>query len=144
MEQHKGADGLRSLVGEVEQGVFYLFSNWTRALLKFFLVNSTGAFYGTRRFRHSRFDWPESPAGRQKLTADELVFLLIGGGVKKLRFKKILAAIRPCGCIGIHRMLTLEEQSRRVEKLEVEVSGLSSGNRYLMRQLEVLKGKFFG
>jgi transposase len=41
-------------------------------------------------------------------------------------------------------MLTLEEQSRRVEKLEVEVRDLSSENRYLKRQLEALKRKFFG
>ena len=87
----KGADGLRALVGEAEQGVLYLFSNRTRALLKFLSVDSTGVFCGTRRLHHSRFDWPESPEGRQKLTADELACLLIGGDVKKLRFRKLLA-----------------------------------------------------
>ena len=87
----KGADGLRALVGEAEQGVLYLFSNRTRALLKFLSVDSTGVFCGTRRLHHSRFDWPESPEGKQKLTADELACLLIGGDVKKLRFRKLLA-----------------------------------------------------
>lgn len=91
VDLRKGADGLRSLVGEAEQGVLYLFSNRTRALLKFLSVDATGVFCGTRRLHHSCFDWPESPAGRQKLTADELACLLIGGDVKKLRFKKVLA-----------------------------------------------------
>jgi len=87
----KGANGLQALVGEAEQGVLYLFSNRTRALLKFLSVDSTGVFCGTRRLHHSRFDWPESPEGKQKLTADELACLLIGGDVKKLRLKKLLA-----------------------------------------------------
>lgn len=41
-------------------------------------------------------------------------------------------------------MLTLEEQTKNVEKLEKEVGNLSSENRYLRRQLEALKRKFFG
>ncbi len=41
-------------------------------------------------------------------------------------------------------MLTLEGQARKVEKLEKEVRDLSSENRYLKRQLEALKRKFFG
>ncbi|MEM9159870.1 MAG: IS66 family insertion sequence element accessory protein TnpB [Verrucomicrobiota bacterium] len=87
----KGADGLRALVGEAEQGVLYVFSNRTRASLKFLSVDSAGVFCGTRRLHHSRFDWPESPEGKEKLTADELACLLIGDDVKKLRFKKLLA-----------------------------------------------------
>jgi len=91
VDLRKGADSLRALVGEAEEGVLYLFSNRTRALLKFLSVDSAGVFCGTRRLHHSRFDWPESPEGKQKLTADELACLLIGGNVKKLRFKKVLA-----------------------------------------------------
>ena len=91
VDLHKGADGLRVLVGEAEKGVLYLFSNRTRALLKFLSVDSTGIFGETRRRHHSRFDWPESPEGRQKLTCEELACLLIGGGVKKLRFKRLLS-----------------------------------------------------
>ena len=52
MDLRKGADGLRALVGEAEQGVLYLFSNRTRALLKFLSVDSTGVFCGTRRLHH--------------------------------------------------------------------------------------------
>ena len=91
VDLRKGANSLRALVGEAEQGVLYLFSNRTRALLKFLSVDSTGVFCGTRRLHHSRFDWPESPEGRQRLTADELACLLIGGDVKKLRLRKVLA-----------------------------------------------------
>jgi len=87
----KGADGLRALVGEAEKGTLYLFSNRTRSLLKFLSVDSTGVFCGTRRLHHSRFDWPESPEGGRKLAADELACLLIGGDIKKLRLKKLLA-----------------------------------------------------
>ncbi len=91
VDLRKGADGLRALVGEAEHGVLYLFSNRTRALLKFLSVDSSGVFCGTRRLHHSRFDWPESPEGRQKLTSEELACLLIGGDVKKLRLKTFLA-----------------------------------------------------
>ncbi len=41
-------------------------------------------------------------------------------------------------------MLTLEGQAQKVEELEKEVRDLSSENRYLKRQLEALKRKFFG
>jgi len=41
-------------------------------------------------------------------------------------------------------VLTLEEQVEKVGKLEREVSNLTSENRYLKRQLEALKRKFFG
>lgn len=91
VDLRKGADGLRALVGEAEHGALYLFSNRTRALLKFLSVDSSGVFCGTRRLHHRRFDWPESPEGRQKLTAEELACLLVGGDVKKLRLKKLLA-----------------------------------------------------
>ena len=88
----KGADGLRHLVGEAEPEALYLFSNRSRSLLKFIAVDSTGVWCGTRRLHHSRFDWPESPCGRQALTADELALLLIGGSVKNLRLKRSLAS----------------------------------------------------
>jgi len=91
VDLRKGADGLRALVGETEQGVLYLFSNRTRALLKFLSVDSTGVLCGTRRLHHSRFDWPESPEGRQRLTCEELACLLMGGDVKKLRYKRLLS-----------------------------------------------------
>lgn len=90
VDLRKGADSLRALVGEAEEGVLYLFSNRTRALLEFLSVDSTGVICGTRRLHHSRFDWPESPEGKQKLSADELACLLVGGDVKKLRFKKLM------------------------------------------------------
>ena len=61
-----------------------------RALLQYLSVDSAGVWCGTRRLHHGRFDWPESPQGQQNLTADELACLLIGGYVKKLRFKKVL------------------------------------------------------
>jgi transposase len=91
VDLRKGADSLRCLVGEAEPGVLYLFSNRTRALLKFLSVDTHGVWCGTRRLHHSRFDWPESPEGRQKLTADELACLLIGGDVRKLRLGNALS-----------------------------------------------------
>ena len=71
VDLRKGADSLRALVGEAENGVLYLFSNRIRALLKFLSVDSAGIFCGTRRLHRSRFDWPESPEGNQKFTGDE-------------------------------------------------------------------------
>ena len=59
--------------------------------VEFLSVDSTGVFCGTRRLHHRRFHWPESPQGRQKLTAGELAYLLVGGDVKKFRFKRILS-----------------------------------------------------
>lgn len=90
VDLRKGANSLRALIGEAEPGVLYLFSNRTRALLKFLSVDASGVWCGTRRLHHSRFPWPESPEGRQKLTVDELACLLIGGDVKKLRLKRAL------------------------------------------------------
>ena len=91
VDLRKGADSLRALVGEPEQGALYLFSNRTRALLKFLSVDSSGVFCGTRRLHRSRFDWPESPEGKRKLTSEELACLLAGGDVRKLRLKRLLA-----------------------------------------------------
>lgn len=93
VDLRKGANSLRALIGEADPGVLYLFSNRTRALLKFLSVDASGVWCGTRRLHHSRFAWPESPEGRQKLTADELACLLIGGDVKKLRMKQALAGV---------------------------------------------------
>lgn len=91
VDLRKGANTLRALVGGGEPGVLYLFSNRTRALLKFLSVDDSGVWCGTRRLHHCRFDWPESPEGRQRLDADGLACLLIGGDVKKLRMKRGLA-----------------------------------------------------
>lgn len=91
VDLRKGADSLLSLIGEAEKDVLYLFSNRTRALLKFLSVDSTGVFCGTRRLHHSRFEWPESPEGKQKLTADELACLLVGGDVRRLRLRAKLS-----------------------------------------------------
>lgn len=91
VDLRKGANTLRVLVGGGEPGALYLFSNRTRALLKFLSVDESGAWCGTRRLHHSRFDWPESPEGRQRLCAEELACLLVGGDVKKLRMQRGLA-----------------------------------------------------
>ncbi|MCH6259372.1 IS66 family insertion sequence element accessory protein TnpB [Puniceicoccaceae bacterium K14] len=90
VDLRKGADSLKALLGKTEPGVLYLFSNRTRALLKFLSVDSTGVYCGTRRLHHCSFDWPESHLGKQKLTAEELSCLLAGGSLKKLRLKKLL------------------------------------------------------
>ena len=60
-------------------------------LLKFLSVDKTGTWVAARRLRHSRFAWPEDPLGRQKLTANELAYLLVGGDVKKMRLKQLLS-----------------------------------------------------
>ena len=91
VDLRKGAAGLIALIGEAEPDVLYLFSNRTRALLKFVAVDGTGVWCGTRRLHHSRFAWPESPQGRQRLTADELACLHVGDDIKKLRLRKALA-----------------------------------------------------
>ena len=91
VDLRKGADGLKALVGVAESDVLYVFSNRTRALLKFLSVDATGVWCGTRRLHHRRFVWPESPAGRQRLSRDELAWLIAGGDIKKLRFQRTLA-----------------------------------------------------
>jgi transposase len=90
VDLRKGAPGLSALVGKPDEDTLYLFSNRRRNLLKFLSVDKFGTWVGTRRLHHSRFDWPEDPQGRQKLTAKELACLLIGGDVKKLRMKQLL------------------------------------------------------
>ena len=91
VDLRKGAPGLSALVGKPEEDALYLFSNRQRNLLKFLSVDKWGTWVGTRRLHHNHFDWPEDPRGRQKLTAKELACLLIGGDVKKLRLKELLA-----------------------------------------------------
>jgi transposase len=91
VDLRKGADGLRALVGKTDSEVLYVFSNRTRALLKFLSVDQTGVWCGTVRLHHGSFVWPESPAGRQRLTRDELACLLIGGDVKKVRWRQTLS-----------------------------------------------------
>ena len=92
VDLRKGADGLRALVGATEPDVLYIFSNRSRELLKFLSVDATGVWCGTRRLHRSRFAWPESPAGKERLTTAELAWLLAGGDVRKLRQKSRLTA----------------------------------------------------
>lgn len=88
VDLRKGAAGLVALIGKAEEEVLYVFSNRTRELLKFVAVDKTGIWCGTRRLHRSRFVWPESPQGRQKLTADELACLVVGGDLKKHRLQR--------------------------------------------------------
>ncbi len=91
VDLRKGALGLRALVGKPEEDALYLFSNRRRNLLKLLSVDKWGTWAGTRRLHHNHFDWPEDPRGRQKLTAQELACLVMGGDLKKLRLKELLA-----------------------------------------------------
>lgn len=91
VDLRKGADGLRALIGSAEPEALYVFSNRNRDLLKFLAVDATGVWCGTRRLHHRRFTWPESPEGKQRLTRDELAWLIAGGDVKKLRLSAALA-----------------------------------------------------
>ncbi|WED64165.1 IS66 family insertion sequence element accessory protein TnpB [Synoicihabitans lomoniglobus] len=91
VDLRKGANSLRTLVGRPEPEALYVFSNRSRGLLKFLVVDATGVWCGTRRLHHRRFAWPESPDGQERLTRDELAWLIAGGDVKKLRLKRTLA-----------------------------------------------------
>lgn len=91
VDLRKGPDGLRALLGETEPEVLYVFSNRTRGLLKFLSVDATGVWCGTRRLHHGAFVWPESPIGRERLTCEELAWLIAGGDVKNLRRKQTLS-----------------------------------------------------
>lgn len=91
VDLRKGAPGLSALIGKPQEGVLYLFGNRQRNLLKFLCVDKDGVWVGTRRLHHNRFDWPEHPLGGQILNAKELACLLVGGDLKKLRFKQLLA-----------------------------------------------------
>ena len=90
VDLRKGPDSLRALVGHAEPEACYVFSNRARDLLKFLSVDETGQWCGTRRLHHQRFAWPESPGGRERLTAAELAWLLSGGDVRRLRQKNLL------------------------------------------------------
>ena len=91
VDLRKGADALSALVGKPEPEVFYVFSNRTRELLKFLSIDETGVWCGTRRLHHGRFVWPESPRGEERLTCEELAWLIAGGDVRKLRLQRALA-----------------------------------------------------
>ncbi|MEJ6604348.1 MAG: IS66 family insertion sequence element accessory protein TnpB [Verrucomicrobiia bacterium] len=91
VDLRKGPDGLRAMLGETETEVFYVFSNRTRALLKFLSVDATGVWCGTRRLHRGGFVWPESPSGRERLTCKELAWLIAGGDVKKMRRGRTLS-----------------------------------------------------
>jgi hypothetical protein len=70
VDLRKGADGLRAIVGETEPEVLYICSNRNRELLKVLSVAATGVWCGTQRWHRSRFAWPESPTGRERLTTE--------------------------------------------------------------------------
>jgi len=53
VDLRKGPDGLRAILGDTALEVFYVFSNRTRALLKFLSVDATGVWCGTRRLHHA-------------------------------------------------------------------------------------------
>jgi len=91
VDLRKGPDGLGVLVGGAQPGVLYVFSNRSRALLKFLAVDASGVWCGTRRLHHSRFAWPEHPSGQERLSAQELGCLLAGNDVKKLRRELFLS-----------------------------------------------------
>lgn len=91
VDLRKGAPGLSALIGQVDEDVLYVFSNRRRNLVKFLSVDKWGIWVGTRRLHHKGFTWPEHPRGRQRLTAKELACLLVGGDVKKMRLKQLLA-----------------------------------------------------
>ena len=73
----------------------------------------------TRRLHHNRFDWPEDPRGRQKLTARELACLLMAGDVKKLHFKQLLVSDEQLQLAPAE----LEAERREQEVSEKEVAG---------------------
>jgi len=91
VDLRKGADGLRALIGSAETEALYVFSNRNRDLLKFLAIDASGVWCGTRRLHHRRFVWPENPEGRQRLTRDELAWLMAGGDLRKLRLAHTLA-----------------------------------------------------
>lgn len=88
VDLRKRPDGPRAMVGESELEILYVFLSRARGLLKFLCVDVTGTWCGTRRLHYRRFCWPESPDGRQRLTRDELAWLIAGGDIKKLRFER--------------------------------------------------------
>ena len=58
VDLRKGADGLRALIGSTESDALYVFSNRTRGLLKFLIVDATGVWCGTRRLHQSVLKYP--------------------------------------------------------------------------------------
>ncbi len=84
VDLRKGASGLISLVGDVEDGALYLFSNRTRNLLKGLYRDEYGTRLSCCRLHRGSFYWPEHPGGKTLLSGDELCSLLEGQNLKML------------------------------------------------------------
>ena len=70
VDLRKGAPGLLGLVDNPKSGVWYLFSNRSRSLLKCVRLDRRGIWMGSRRLKHGTYCWLERSCGSSQLSAD--------------------------------------------------------------------------
>ena len=86
VDLRKGCWGLKSLVGDIDLGVCYLFSNRTRNLCKVIRFDQFGVEVVTRRLNKGCFQWPESPTGTTTINSVEMNRIFSGKKYKKVCF----------------------------------------------------------
>ncbi len=80
----KGAAGLLSFLEIAEEGVWYLFSNRTRSLVKAVCLDRQGTWLLTRRLKQGVFDWPERAVGASELDPASAESVCLGERQKRL------------------------------------------------------------
>ena len=78
VDLRKGPAGLLALISEPVPGVWYLFGNRSRNLLKCVRLDRYGIWMGTRRLKHGHFAWIERALGASTLTAQQAEDLCMG------------------------------------------------------------------
>ena len=83
VDLRKGASGLLALVEAPETGVWYMFSNRRRSLIKCVKTDSRGTWVTARRLNQGHFHWIERVAGASSIRAVEASSLCDGHRIKK-------------------------------------------------------------
>lgn len=84
VDLRKGYWGLKALVGEVENEIFYLFSNRSRDLCKVLHRDKYGVEVWTRRLNSGSFQWPENPKGFTTINQEGMALIFAGKKVRKI------------------------------------------------------------
>lgn len=69
VDLRKGASGLIALIEDPHPGIWYLFSNRTRSLMKCVRLDRSGLWMGSRRLKQGRYRWVERSRGASVLSA---------------------------------------------------------------------------
>ena len=83
VDLRKGAPGLLALLEKPDVGVWYLFSNRRRSLVKCVKKDSRGHWVATRRLDRGHFEWIERAAGSSVIKAGAASSLCDGHKIKR-------------------------------------------------------------